>query len=96
MANQAKLHSYHTAPQYKYGYEVPHGYNHALELNKCNGNTKWQDSTALEMTQLHEYKMFTLEKELSPLMITRRFESTLSLMSNMMDDIRVGLLQMAT
>ena len=58
MANQAKLRSYQTAPRYKYGYEVPRDYTHALELDKRNGNTKWQDSTALEMTQLHEYKTF--------------------------------------
>jgi len=43
---------------YKYGYEVPWDYNHTVELDKCNGNTKWQDSTAYEMTQLHEYKTF--------------------------------------
>ena len=43
---------------YKYGYEVPRDYNQAVELAKCNGNTKWQDSTALEMSQLHEYKTF--------------------------------------
>jgi len=58
MTNQAKLCSYHTAPQYKYGYEIPWDYNHALELDKHNGNTKWQDSTTLEMSQLHEYCTF--------------------------------------
>jgi len=54
MANQAKLWSNRMAPRYKYGYEVPCNYNHAVELDKCNGNTKWQDSTALEMSQLHK------------------------------------------
>jgi len=39
MVNQAKLWSYCTAPCYKYGYEVPWEYNHAVELDKCNGNT---------------------------------------------------------
>ena len=58
MVNQAKLRSYRTAPRYKYGYKVPQDYNHAVELDKRNGNTKWQDSTALEMSQLHEYKTF--------------------------------------
>ncbi len=58
MANQAKLHLYHTVPHYKYGYEVPHDYTHAIELDKHNGNTKWQDSTALEISQLHKYKTF--------------------------------------
>ncbi len=58
MVNQAKHRSYCTAPCYKYGYEVPRDYNHAIKLDKLNGNTKWQDSTALEMSQLHEYKTF--------------------------------------
>jgi len=58
MVNQAKLRSYCMAPCYKYGYEVPWDYNHAIELDKHNGNPKWQDSTALEMPQLHEYKTF--------------------------------------
>jgi len=58
MVNQAKLRSYRMAPCYKYGYEVPRDYNHAVKLDKHNGNTKWQDSTALEMSQLHEYKTF--------------------------------------
>jgi len=58
MVNQAKLRSYCMAPCYKYGYEVPHDYNNAIKLDKCNGNIKWQDSTALEMSQLHEYKTF--------------------------------------
>ncbi len=58
MVNQAKLRSYCTSPCYKYSYEVPQDYNHATKLDKCNGNTKWQDSTALQMSQLHEYKTF--------------------------------------
>ena len=58
MVNQAKLWSYHMVLHYKYGSNVPQDYNHAVELDKHNGNTKWQDSTALEMAQLHEYKTF--------------------------------------
>ena len=30
----------------------------AIELDKENGNTKWQDSMALELAQLQEYKTF--------------------------------------
>jgi len=58
MVNQAKLQSYQMAPQYKYGYEIPKDFNHALKLDKRNGNTKWQDSTMLEMDQLHDYQTF--------------------------------------
>jgi hypothetical protein len=56
--NQAKLRSYRTAPKYMYGYEVPRDYNHAVQLDIANGNTKWQDCTKLEMQQLLEYKTF--------------------------------------
>jgi len=52
MVNQAKPQSYYMLPCYKYGYEVPWNYNYTAKLDKCNGNTKWQDSIALEMTQL--------------------------------------------
>ena len=58
MANQAKLHSFLTAPQYKYGYEIARNYPHALTLDALNGNTKWRDCTALEMNQLYDYATF--------------------------------------
>ena len=58
MANQAKLRSFRTAPKYMYGFEVPRNYIHALELDRRNGNTKWQDCTKLEMQQLHDYSTF--------------------------------------
>ena len=52
MANQAKLRSYRTTPKYQYGFEVPRDYDHAVRIDKQNGNTKWQDATSLEMKQL--------------------------------------------
>ena len=58
MANQAKLRSYRYAPKYMFGFEVPRNYNHALELDKKNGNTRWQDCTKVEMEQLYEYSTF--------------------------------------
>ena len=58
MANQAKLHSYCTAPHYKYGFEVPHDYHHALQLDACNGNMKWVDAVLLELAQIDEYDTF--------------------------------------
>ena len=56
--NQAKLRSYRTAPRYKYGYEVPRDYNHAVHLDQRNGNRKWQESTALELDQIDKYETF--------------------------------------
>ena len=41
-----------------FGFEVPRNYNHALELDKKNGNTRWQDCTKVEMEQLYEYSTF--------------------------------------
>ena len=58
MANQANLRSYRYAPKYMFGFEVPRNYNHALELDKKNGNTRWQDCTKVEMEQLYEYSTF--------------------------------------
>lgn len=58
MANQAKLRSYNSAPKFKYGFEVPRDYKHAMWLDKRNGNTKWSDATQLEMSQLDDYSTF--------------------------------------
>ncbi|KAG7344871.1 reverse transcriptase RNA-dependent DNA polymerase [Nitzschia inconspicua] len=58
MANQAKLRSFRTAPRYMYGIEIPRDYQHALELDQKNGNTLWQDCTALELSQMKEYRTF--------------------------------------
>jgi hypothetical protein len=58
MVHQAKLQSYCMAPRYKYGYEVLRDFNHAKELDARNGNKLWQEATALELAQLHEYNTF--------------------------------------
>ena len=41
-----------------YGIQVPRDYKEALLLDEQNGNTKWQDCTALEMQQLRDYQTF--------------------------------------
>ena len=58
MTNQAKLHSYQIAPKYKFGYEVPHDFAHAVQIDEKCGNTKWQDATTLEQKSQDEYKTF--------------------------------------
>jgi hypothetical protein len=55
MINQAKLSSYRSAPFWKFVVLVPHNHAQAIELDKANGNTKWQDAEATEMGQLVEY-----------------------------------------
>jgi hypothetical protein len=58
MANQAKLRSFRLAPKYKYGFEIPRDYKHAVELDEKHGTTRWVDATNLEMIQLDEYDCF--------------------------------------
>ena len=55
---QAKLRSYRLRPKYKYGFEVPRDYNHALQLDRQNGNTKWFDANVEEHKKLQEYDVF--------------------------------------
>ncbi|MEL7196406.1 MAG: reverse transcriptase domain-containing protein, partial [Bacteroidota bacterium] len=58
VVNQAKLRSFRSAPKYKYGFEVPRNYKHAMELDQKNGNTKWKDAIEKEMSCMVEYKVF--------------------------------------
>jgi hypothetical protein len=58
MINQAKLKSYRREPFWKFGVLVPRTHAQAMELDKKNGNTKWQDAEAIEMSQLLEYQTF--------------------------------------
>jgi hypothetical protein len=58
MVNQAKLKSFHTAPKYKYGYEIPRTYEQAKCLDDKIGNTLWGDTNILELNQIDEYITF--------------------------------------
>ena len=58
MINQAKLRSFNTSTKYKYGFEVPRNYKHALLLDEKNGNNLWKDAVALELQQINEYQTF--------------------------------------
>jgi hypothetical protein len=37
---------------------VPKGHDQAVEIDRKNGNTKWQDSEKAEIAQLREYDTF--------------------------------------
>jgi hypothetical protein len=52
MINQAKLKSYRRDPFWKFGVLFPRTHAQAVELDKQNGNTKWQDAEGIEMGQL--------------------------------------------
>mgnify|MGYP001119870468 FL=1 len=41
-----------------FGYQIPRDYKEALELDRLNGNTKWQDAVAVELAQIDEYETF--------------------------------------
>jgi hypothetical protein len=58
MVNQAKLKSYRRARKYMYVYPIPTTYQEALEFDRQNGNTKWDNCTQLEMDQLDDYSTF--------------------------------------
>ncbi len=57
-ANKAKIHSQYWKPKFKYGIQIPRDYRQALELDKQNGNTLWQDATKLEMELMGVYEVF--------------------------------------
>jgi len=57
--NQVKLKTFSAATKFKYGYKVPKNYNQALNIDKLNTNTKWQDATQLELKVMDDYEVFT-------------------------------------
>jgi hypothetical protein len=58
-ANQAKLHSFRTAPRFMYGVQIPCNHAEAMELDAKNGNTKWRDAELVELNQFDEYEAFS-------------------------------------
>ena len=59
LANQAKLHSFRTTPIYVFGVLAPRNMQQALEIDAANGDTKWADAVAVEMSMIHSYNTFT-------------------------------------
>ena len=55
---QSRIHHVRASARYQHGFQVPKDYNDAMRLDKENGNTHWQDAMDLELTQIHEYKVF--------------------------------------
>ena len=58
MANQAKLRSYRTTPKFKYGFEIPGDYKHAMALDEKNKTTHWADATKLELELVQQFDTF--------------------------------------
>jgi hypothetical protein len=60
LVKQAKMKSYCQSPKYNFGYRIPKDYEEALKLDELNQNTKWENATVTEMSQLKEYVMWML------------------------------------
>ena len=60
MANQAKLRTFRQQPKFKFGEQVPRNHAEAMKLDALHGDTRWADSEALEVSQLHEYESFKI------------------------------------
>ena len=58
MAKIFKSQQKNHGPKYKYGVQVPRNYKEAIELDKANGNTLWQDAIKKEMLQIRDFKTF--------------------------------------
>ena len=50
-------------PMYKFGVRVPKSVKEAFELDKINGNKKWEEAMLLEVGQINKYETFKLVME---------------------------------
>ena len=55
---QTKIRQVRRSATYQFGYQITRDYQHALELDKLNGNSRWYDATKIEMDQINEYQVF--------------------------------------
>ena len=55
---QFRIRQVRASARYQHGFQVPKDYNDAIRLDKESSNTHWQDAIDLELTQIHEYKVF--------------------------------------
>ena len=55
---QSRIRQVRASARYQHGFQVPKDYNDAISLDKENSNTHWQDAMDLELSQIHEYKVF--------------------------------------
>ena len=55
---QSWIRQVRASARYQHGFQVPKDYNDAIRLNKEKKDTHCQDAMDLELTQIHEYKVF--------------------------------------
>ena len=58
LLEQSRIRQVRASARYQHGFQVPRDYNDAIRLDNENSNTHWQDAMDLELTQIHEYKVF--------------------------------------
>ena len=60
VANMARAFSamIRSSPKFKFGVEVPRNIKHAIELDRQNGDIRWQEAIELELKQINEYRTF--------------------------------------
>ena len=56
-ANKAKIRNF-LKPKFKYGVQVPRNYKRAMEFDKQNKCTLWNNATKLEMDHMNGYTVF--------------------------------------
>jgi hypothetical protein len=64
---QATMQSQRNAVVCEFGVRLPRSRAEAFAFDAENGNTKWQDATALELDQLDEHESFIDKKDTSEL-----------------------------
>jgi hypothetical protein len=57
-SNKKKKKKYDPKPQFKYGVQVPRNIKQAIDFDKSNNNTLWQDSIKLEIKALTDLECF--------------------------------------
>ena len=55
---QSRIRQVRASARSQHDFQVPKDYNDAIRLDKENSTTHWQDAMDLELTQIHEYKVF--------------------------------------
>ena len=58
MLRQAFISKRKNAIKYKFGVRIPRNYKEAVEFDRANGNTLWQDATKKEMQLIKEFQTF--------------------------------------
>ena len=58
LISQAKLQNCKNKPKFKCSFEISRNCKDAIEIDKQNGNTLWQDTTKLEHDSMAAYKVF--------------------------------------